>query len=376
MRKFLAFATLLLAALPLAASSEALDPKEPVTLDLRDAKLTDVITTLGAMANLTVVIEPGVEGKVTVQAERVPFEKILEMLSLQNRISLRIEGGKLVASRVKEVAAAAPALSEKFREAPRVLLADYASAAANPPPLLISTTWNGEDMCSIAKVGKEGGGLLEIPLSKTGGPETLVVADMGYDPVLKTRTIALETADGSVKRAFSLAADDAPVSLYEERSLRLLVSQSPKLVARFLEKGDCGQLVFQPARGGAPVIVAIEAAAHSEGGASSPVFAPRVQTTAGTVFKALGSETDSGPGQLRGYAVAGYVSRDGKSVALAFKARAVWTDLEDGRQYYFTQAGPQVGFVQLMKGGVILYSLIQPGVATPYALDLRVIGGD
>lgn len=376
MRKFLAFATLLLAALPLAASSEALDPKEPVTLDLRDAKLTDVITTLGAMANLTVVIEPGVEGKVTVQAERVPFEKILEMLSLQNRISLRIEGGKLVASRVKEVAAAAPALSEEFRAAPRILLADYASAAANPPPLLISTKWNGEEKCAIAKVGNEGGGLLEIPLSKTGGPETLVVADMGYDPVLKTRTIALETADGSVKRAFSLAADDAPVSLYKERSLRLLVSQSPKLVARFLEKGDCGQLVFQPARGGAPVIVAIEAAAHSEGGASSPVFAPRVQTTAGTVFKALGSETDSGPGQLRGYAVAGYVSRDGKSVALAFKARAVWTDLEDGRQYYFTQAGPQVGFVQLMKGGVILYSLIQPGVATPYALDLRVIGGD
>jgi hypothetical protein len=124
------------------------------------------------------------------------------------------------------------------------------------------------------------------------------------------------------------------------------------------------------------VIVAIEAAAHSEGGASSPVFAPRVQTTAGTVFKALESETGSGPGQLRGYAVAGYVSRDGKSVALAFKARAVWTDLEDGRQYCFTQAGPQVGFVQLMKGGVILYSLIQPGVATPYALDLRVIGGD
>jgi hypothetical protein len=123
------------------------------------------------------------------------------------------------------------------------------------------------------------------------------------------------------------------------------------------------------------VTVAIEASAHSEeGGTSTPVFAPRVQTTAGTVFKALGSEADSGPGQLRGYAVAGYVSRDGKRVALAFKARAVWTDPEDGRQYYVTQAGPFVGFHQLLKYGFILNSFIKPGVATPYALDLRVVG--
>jgi hypothetical protein len=315
--KFLGLAGLLLVSLTLAASSKALDPNEPITPDLSDAKLTDVIT-----------ITP------------------------------------------------APALPEKFRVAPRILLEDYASTAANPPPLLISTTWKGEKLCSIARVGDEGGGLLEVPLSKTGGPETLVFADLGYDPVLKTRTIALESPDGSVRNAFSLAADHAPVSLYKELTLRLQVSQSPRLVARFLEKGDCGQLVFKPARGGAPVAVAIEAAAHSEGGAPTPVFSPRLQTTAGTVFKALGNDTNSVPGQLRGYAVAGYVSRDGESVALAFKARAVWTDPRDRRQYCFTQAGPQVGFVQLRKDGVILYSLIQPGVATPNALDLRLTGGE
>jgi hypothetical protein len=241
---------------------------------------------------------------------------------------------------------------------------------------LISTTWNGEDVCSIARIGNEGGGLLEIPLSKSAGSEALVVADMGYDPVLKTRAIALETADGSVKLSYVLANEDKRISLLRERSLRLLISQAPTLVARFLEKGECGQLVFQPARGGAPVTVAIEAAVHSEeGGAWTPVFAPRVQTTAGSVFKALGNEADSGPGQLRGYAVAGYVSRDGKSVALAFKARAVWADPEDGRQYYFSQAGAQPGFVPLRAHGST-FPLIQPGVATPYALDVRVSGGE
>jgi hypothetical protein len=123
------------------------------------------------------------------------------------------------------------------------------------------------------------------------------------------------------------------------------------------------------------VTVTVRAAALAERGASTPVFAPRIQTTAGTVFKALGSDSDSGEGQLRGYAVTGYVSRDGKSVALAFKARAVWTDPEDGKQYYFTQGGDTVDFVPLMKSGV-LASTMQPGVATARALELRVFGDE
>jgi hypothetical protein len=65
--------------------------------------------------------------------------------------------------------------------------------------------------------------------------------------------------------------------------------------------------------------------------------------------------------------------RDGKSVALAFKARAVWTDPEDKRQYYFTQGGNSVDFVPLTKSGV-LASTVPPGVATPRALELRVFG--
>ena len=324
---------------------------------------------------LPVVIEPGIEGKVTIKLENVPFVKILLMLSRDNRIFIRVEDGKLVASRIHEAVVAAPVLPENFREAPRILLADYASAAANPPPLLISTRWNGEDVCSIAKIGNEGGGVLEVPLSKSGIPEMLVVADMGYDPVLRTRTIAVETVEGSVKYAIALKANDTPISLYKDLTLRLLVSQAPKLVARYLEKGECGQVFFQPGRGGAPVTVAIQFDAVSEGGKPTPVFAPRVQTTAGTVFKAFGNDADSGPGQLRGYAVAGYVSRDGKRVALEFKARAVWTDPENGRQYYLTQTAPQLGFREL-KHSAITYSLIRPGVATPYTLDVRLIGDE
>jgi hypothetical protein len=375
MKKLLLLPVLLLAVSALAANSDAFDPKAPVSLDLREAALTDVITTLGAMANLPVVIEPGIEGKVTIKLENVPFVKILAMLSRDNGISVRVEDGKLVASRAFEAAATAPALPERFRDAARILLTDYSTAAASPPPLVISTTWNGEETCSIAKSGGGGGVLLEVPLSKTGSPETLIVADMGYDPVTKTRVVALEGPGGILKRAAALEGQDA-VSFDVKRegeSLRVLLSQSAKLVGRSLEKGDCGVLMFGPARGGAQATVTMLAAAISEGGASSPVFAPRVQTATGTVFKALGSEAESGAGQLRGYAVTGYVSRDGKSVALAFKARAVWSFHEDKRSYYFTQGGNSVDFVPLTKAGV-LASTIAPGVATPRALELRVFG--
>jgi hypothetical protein len=377
MKKLLLLPALLLAVSGWAADFEAFDPKAPVTLDLREARLTDVITTLGAIANLPVVIEPGIEGKVTIKLENVPFVKILAMLSRDNGISVRVEDGKLVASRAAEAAAAAPALPERFRDAARILLTDYSTAAASPPPLVISTTWNGEETCSIAKSGSGGGVLLEVPLSKTGSPETLLVADLGYDPVTRTRVVALEGPGGTLKKAAALEGQDA-VSFDLKRegdSLRVLISQSPKLVGRSLEKGDCGVIVFGPARGGAPATVTMLAAAISEGGASSPVFAPRVQTAAGTVFKALGSEAESGAGQLRGYAVTGYVSRDGKSVALAFKARAVWSFPEDKRSYYFTQGGNTVDFVPLTKAGV-LASTVAPGVATPRPLELRVFGED
>ncbi len=360
------------------AALKAATPKEPVTLDLRDARLTDVISTLGALANLPVVIEPGIEGKVTLRLEKVPFDKILELLSRENGISVRIEDGKLIASRSREAPIAAPALPERFRDAPRILLTEYAPAAASPPPLLITAARNGEVTCSIARIGSGGGGLLEVPLSKSGAPDALVVADMGYDPVWKSRTIALESVDGSFRNAFLLAVHGAPVSVYKTRdgqSVRLSVSQSPKLIARFVQRGDCADLVFQPSGGGAPVTVSVQASAISEGGTPSPVFSPRIHSTAGSVFKALGSETDSGVGVLRGYALTGYVSRDGKKVALAFKARAVWTDPEDGRQYYFTQTGiPPVQFFPLSKSGFVLPAAVQPGVATPYALELRVFG--
>jgi hypothetical protein len=262
-------------------------------------------------------------------------------------------------------------------------VADYAAAAASPPPLLLQTAWNGEETCSIIRIGARGGGLAEIPISKASGSESLLVADLGYDPILRSRAVALETTAGSVQIEVSLETG-APTSFHRMRDgtkLRIIVSQEPKLIGKIKETTECGERTFEPARGGAPVMITLLASAVS-GGGSSPVFSPRIQTPAGTVFRALGNEAESTDGAQRGYVWSGYVSRDGKSVAFQFKVRAVWTDPEDGRQYYVAQAAsPMEGstssrFFALKKDEFVLASAISPGVATPRTLELRVSGGE
>ena len=61
-----------------ADSNAAFDPEEKISLDLKNAKLTDVIATLGAMANLPVVIAPGLETSVSLRVKETTFEGILE----------------------------------------------------------------------------------------------------------------------------------------------------------------------------------------------------------------------------------------------------------------------------------------------------------
>ncbi len=373
MKKTSLIAALLLLALPAflaAASTEALGPREPVTLELRNADLKDVITTLGAMANLAVVIDPGIEGKVSIRMEKVPFERILALLAKDNGISIRIEDGKPIASKVQGAAVVAPAMPDSLHDTPRFLVADYAGAAAAAPAVVIKTTGSGEGRCWIAEVPKDGGSSLEIPLRGS----VLVVADLGYDPVWKTRALAVEAVGGALQKSFSLGPDGkaifADVAGREDAS-RVVFYQLSADPSR--GEGACSTVFFQTAEGKIPVTLSMKGIAGGPESNSYQVFSPRIQTRAGTVFKALGSEANSSEGTLREYAASGYISRDGKSVALAFKARAAWTDSGDGKQYYFTQAGESSGFVPLTRAGV-LASTIPSGAATPRPVELRVFG--
>ena len=53
---------------------------EPISLDLKDADIRDVLLTFSRLARLNMVIDPDVRGSVTVRLEDVPWDQALEVI--------------------------------------------------------------------------------------------------------------------------------------------------------------------------------------------------------------------------------------------------------------------------------------------------------
>jgi len=70
----------------------------PISLSLREASLTDVLSTFGTILGAKTDLETGIEGSVTVEMQNVPANEVLDQLCLQHGLSWRIsdptsEGG-------------------------------------------------------------------------------------------------------------------------------------------------------------------------------------------------------------------------------------------------------------------------------------------
>jgi hypothetical protein len=207
---------------------------------------------------------------------------------------------------------------------------------------------------------------LEIPLA--GSEESVVLAQIDFDPISRTRYVAVDALQGELRRLFALGTQYA-VSLsstHGDNSLRVLLSN-------VTGPGPCPDVTPRDSAGSSLVTVWMEGRAVTGGKPGRILFAPRLQMRAGELFKTLSGYPD--PGEQRGFVVAGYVARDGRAVAVLFKARANWTDASDGREYYFTQSfvDPESRFVPLTRDGVVAARL-SPGVATAEPVELRVYG--
>jgi type II secretion system GspD-like secretin len=373
MRKLLGLAALLLASCLSAASSD-FDPKEPISLDLKDAKIADVIQTLGAMANLPVLIDPDVEGTVTIRLQE-PYDVALERLEKATGVRIRIENGRLVASRSLKPLPQAPPLPEEFRNTPRILLSDYHREASNPPPLFVRVKWNGSDSCYRANFAEWSvGRLLDIALPGSDTADSVAIAQVDYDPISRTRFVAVEALQGEIRRMLVLGTQHA-VSVSSTRgsdSLRVLLSSTAG-------SETCRDLTPRSSLGATFVSVRLEGTSVSAGRPRKLLFAARLRTKTASVVKTMSAGAESESGQVRGFVVAGYVSADGKAIALLFKARAVWTDPKDDREYYFTQSTttPESEFVPLTRDGRVAATLSPGvGVGTHETVELRVSGGE
>jgi len=64
----------------------------PISLDLKDADIRDVLLTFSKLARLNMVIDPDVRGSVTVRLENVPWDQALEMILRVNGLGYVLEG--------------------------------------------------------------------------------------------------------------------------------------------------------------------------------------------------------------------------------------------------------------------------------------------
>jgi type II secretory pathway component HofQ len=65
---------------------------EPISLDLKDADIRDVLLTFSKLARLNMVIDQEVRGSVTVRLENVPWDQALEVILKVNGLGYVLEG--------------------------------------------------------------------------------------------------------------------------------------------------------------------------------------------------------------------------------------------------------------------------------------------
>jgi type II secretory pathway component HofQ len=65
---------------------------EPISLDLKDADIRDVLLTFSKLARLNMVIDPDVRGSVTVRLENVPWDQALDVILKVNGLGYVLEG--------------------------------------------------------------------------------------------------------------------------------------------------------------------------------------------------------------------------------------------------------------------------------------------
>ncbi len=68
---------------------------EPISLDLKDADLKDVLRTFAELTKLNIAIDPEVKGSVTLRLHDVPWDQALDVILRTNGLGSVLEGNVL-----------------------------------------------------------------------------------------------------------------------------------------------------------------------------------------------------------------------------------------------------------------------------------------
>lgn len=68
---------------------------EPIDLSLRDADLVEVLRSFAEISGINMIIQPGIQGKVTVELKGVPWDQALEQILKINNLGMEVTGGRV-----------------------------------------------------------------------------------------------------------------------------------------------------------------------------------------------------------------------------------------------------------------------------------------
>ena len=68
---------------------------EPISLDVKDADLRDILHTFSELTGLNIVVDPEVRGSVTVRLHDVPWDQALDLILRTNGLGYVFEGNIL-----------------------------------------------------------------------------------------------------------------------------------------------------------------------------------------------------------------------------------------------------------------------------------------
>ncbi|HET7434278.1 MAG TPA: type IV pilus secretin PilQ [Thermoanaerobaculia bacterium] len=78
---------------------------EPLSLNLKDADIKDVLRTFAQLTGLNIAVDPGVTGSVTVDFVDVPWDQALDIILRQNGLTFTIEGNVMRVGTIERIAA-------------------------------------------------------------------------------------------------------------------------------------------------------------------------------------------------------------------------------------------------------------------------------
>ena len=76
---------------------------EPISLSLKEADLREVLRSFAKLSELNLVLDPKVQGKVTVELHNVPWDQALSLILKTHRLGLVVDGRLWTADRLENI---------------------------------------------------------------------------------------------------------------------------------------------------------------------------------------------------------------------------------------------------------------------------------